>query len=344
MAINGDIGVTGLPEGFTHRPATFADAASVVELCNLASLKMLGTPDLSLEDTQAEWQTPGFNLADSTQLVFDPNGKLVGYFEVWDGREPPLIIFLWGRVHPDYERRGIGSALLRWGEQRARQAVPRAPQHARIVVQSGSPSSYLPSNKLLASCGMQPVRYFQRMKIVLNGSVPLVSLPDGIRLETYRHPQQARQVFSAVREAFHDHWGHVEESFEEGFKRFSHSRFEDAKFDPSLWLLAMDGEEIAGFSLCRSEAFDDSEEGFVSTLGVRRNWRKQGLGLALLQRSFQVFQQRGQKSVGLFVDASSLTGATRLYEKAGMHVYRQFTTYEKELRPGVDLVTRSLEQ
>jgi mycothiol synthase len=44
------------------------------------------------------------------------------------------------------------------------------------------------------------------------------------------------------------------------------------------------------------------------------------------------------------VDASSLTGATRLYEKAGMRVLRQFDNYEKELRPGRDVSTQAVEE
>jgi hypothetical protein len=44
------------------------------------------------------------------------------------------------------------------------------------------------------------------------------------------------------------------------------------------------------------------------------------------------------------VDAQSLTGATRLYQKAGMRPdpQRQFSLYEKELRPGKDITTRSV--
>ena len=44
------------------------------------------------------------------------------------------------------------------------------------------------------------------------------------------------------------------------------------------------------------------------------------------------------------MDAHSLTGATRLYEKAGMHMQRQSAVYEKELRPGVNLSTQSLSE
>ena len=56
-------------------------------------------------------------------------------------------------------------------------------------------------------------------------------------------------------------------------------------FDPSLWFLAFAGDELAGFSLCRQSSIDPNA-GYVATLGVRRPWRKQGLGEALLLHSF----------------------------------------------------------
>ncbi len=67
------------------------------------------------------------------------------------------------------------------------------------------------------------------------------------------------------------------------------------------------------------------------------------MGLAFLQHSFGEFYRRGKRKVSLGVDAENLTGALRLYEKAGMHVHRQFDTYEKEIRPGVEISVQSLE-
>ena len=127
----------------------------------------------------------------------------------------------------------------------------------------------------------------------------------------------------------------------EAIERWQHWISTD-EFDPSLWFLAMDGDEIAAISLCRFKITDDPHMGFVDTLGVRRPWRRQGLALALLHHSFAEFKKRGQKRVGLGVDAASLTGATRLYEKAGMHVARQFENYMKVLRPGRDVSTQTL--
>jgi mycothiol synthase len=66
-------------------------------------------------------------------------------------------------------------------------------------------------------------------------------------------------------------------------------------------------------------------------LGVRRAWRRQGLGLALLRHAFLAFRARGMTRAALDVDAANLTGAVRLYERAGMHVAKRSDTYEKAL-------------
>ena len=112
-------------------------------------------------------------------------------------------------------------------------------------------------------------------------------------------------------------------------------------FDPGLWFLAMDGEEIAGICLCKRNRTEYPGAAWVNVLGVRRPWRKQGLGLALLHHAFGVFYREGKERTGLGVDSSNLTGATRLYEKAGMSVVKQDDAYEKEVRPGRDAQVRS---
>jgi mycothiol synthase len=149
----------------------------------------------------------------------------------------------------------------------------------------------------------------------------------------------------AVREAFKDHWGYLDTPFEEERERWLHHMDTDAEFDPSLWFLAMDGEEIAGISLCKWKAFDDPDMGWVNILGVRRPWRRRGVALALLRHSFREFYARGRCKIGLGVDAQSLTGATRVYEKAGMRSdpRRELLLYEKELQSGREIRTQSLD-
>ncbi|HEY2979672.1 MAG TPA: GNAT family N-acetyltransferase, partial [Anaerolineales bacterium] len=132
-------------------------------------------------------------------------------------------------------------------------------------------------------------------------------------------------------EAFRDHWGHTPGTFE----RWQHWLTGRPDFDPTLWLIAYDtssagGDQIAGYSLCKYRM----GIGWVGTLGVRRSWRKQGLGLALLYASFGELYRRGKPVIGLGVDAANPTGATRLYQKVGMQVAKEYVFYEKEFRSG----------
>jgi mycothiol synthase len=119
---------------------------------------------------------------------------------------------------------------------------------------------------------------------------------------------------------------------------------DDVNFDPGLWFLAMDGDEIAGLCLCSGRTTEDPEMGWVRILAVRRPWRRRGLGLALLGIAFETCRRKGCRRVGLSVDANSLTGATALYEKAGMHVLSINHTYQKELRAGDELSAQAIAQ
>jgi GNAT superfamily N-acetyltransferase len=183
------------------------------------------------------------------------------------------------------------------------------------------------------------------MEIHMNGSPPTPEWPMGLK---GKQPIQIRtlvpgeeiKVLDAVIDSFKDHWGYVDKPYEEEKERWLHWIETDKSHDPTLWFLAMDGDEIAGMSLCLRHAAGQPDMGWVETLGVRRPWRRRGLGLALLQHTFRENYLRGLHKVALGVDAQSLTGATWLYEKAGMHVARQSNTYEKELRPGEELSTQ----
>jgi ribosomal protein S18 acetylase RimI-like enzyme len=58
--------------------------------------------------------------------------------------------------------------------------------------------------------------------------------------------------------------------------------------------------------------------------------------MALLRHAATTFHQRGIARMALGVDSASPTGATRLYERAGMHVAQQHATYGKILREGTE--------
>ncbi len=333
-----------LPEGYTLRPGRMDDLEAAVALFNACSMELIGAEDEKVEDVSNQWQMPGFDLERDARVVLAPHGQIVGWVEVWDPA-PHVHLYSWGRVHPDHTRRGIGSCLLRWAEKRAHQSIPKAPEGARVALFNSSISTDSAAQACFRQAGLKLVRHYWRMVIEMadDRPPPAPRWPPGITVCTLRVSRDERAVIQAVREAFKDHWGYEERPFEEEFAQWSHLMDNDEDFDPSLWFLAMDGNEIAGVSLCWPKITEDPGMGWVGTLGVRRPWRRKGLGLALLHHSFGELYRRGQRKVGLGVDAESLTGATHLYEKAGMHVARQYSSYEKELRPGEELGTQTVE-
>lgn len=330
-----------LPSGFRMRTVTLDDVTAVVEMLNAVSMAQIGANDFTVRDVQSGWSTPHFDLAQSVRVVEDENGRIAALAEVWDTDPLPVDIFAFVRVHPQYEGLGIGTALNDWAEARAKQSLGRVPEDVRVVLRSGTFTNYAPTQQLLAERGMKVVRHFWRMVISLEqGLPPAPAWPQGVVLKTYQTMHNLRAIYDAADEAFQDHWGHVDQPTDNHFKEWQFNHIEsNPDFDPTLWFVAMEGDEITAVCLCRPFVDDDPHMGWVNTLGVRRPWRNKGLGMALLLHAFGEFHRRGQKRVGLGVDASSLTGATRLYEKAGMSPdpRRQWDVYEKELRPGKSL-------
>jgi ribosomal protein S18 acetylase RimI-like enzyme len=179
------------------------------------------------------------------------------------------------------------------------------------------------------------------MKVVLSEAPALPKLPEGFSIRSMNYPQDFKAAVMARTDAFRDHWGFVEESEETILGDWKHYLEGDKLFDPSLYYLAIDDAsgEIAGLVWGRMEEHGEPENAYVSQVGVPMKYRKKGLAEALLLHCFGEFWRRGKAIITLYVDASSLTGATRLYEKVGMRPDRTWARYEKVIRDGVELAT-----
>jgi mycothiol synthase len=311
------------------RPVKWSDLEAVAQLIyDVCAADGDTIVAVTPEELKHEWETPGFNLERDAVLVETSDGRIVGYEEFFNEHEHARLQTD-GYVHPDFKGRGIGTSLLRMIEERAREEIALAEPDVRVSLRSTTDQRDSVGLALHQNEGYQPLRYHWRMEIVLDGAPPEPTFPSGIELRPFIKGEHDVAVWQAQNESFRDHWGSHDVTLEE-WKR---SRFEDPEFDHTLWQIAWDGEEIAGFSLNRYRM----GIGWIRTLGVRRPWRKRGLGEALLLHSFGEFYRRGTRTIGLGVDAQNPTGATRLYQKVGMYAASEFVTYEKELRSGRDV-------
>jgi mycothiol synthase len=258
----------------------------------------------------------------------------VGAVTVWT-QAPYKQMEQWGRVHPDHTGRGLGRFLFHWAEARARQAAEQAPAGERVTLTTWLQTRDEAAKALLAERGCALVRHNVRMQIAFGEEAPPAPQPpDGITLRTFVPGQDDVATYYAIRESFRDAWDYVEAPFEEGLARWRHHSQNSPDFDPSLRFLAVDGDEVIGTAFGRMQLPEDPELGWISTVGVRREWRRRGIAQALLQACFAALHARGRRKVALGVDADSPTGATRVYQRVGMRRVPEQTyeVWEKEVR------------
>lgn len=329
-------------QGLHVRPAGFRDLQVVVPMLNRSSQAMFGASEFELARYHAKWRAPDLDLERDTRLVLTDDEEPVGLIEVWSMSNPAVHLSVQGRVDPGWEGHGIGRAMLTWARQRALASAEQVPNGLRVSLRCNVPAGYEPAVRLMTSFGMSPVRSSWDMVLDLDHELATPVWPGRIKLRPFRFPEDSRMVYAADQAVFQDHWGFIPEEDESGYYRWRHHVFEHRQFDPSLWFLAMDGERLAGLVLCRPRAALDPEMGWVSDLGVLPEWRRRGLGLALLQHAFCVFKSRGMRRVGLGVDSQNVTGATHLYRKAGMRIAQEKTLFELEIRDGEELQTEQV--
>ena len=323
---------SNLSSGVLIRAPREDELVPVVEMLNTCDLSDCGMFDTLLDQVKTEWRAEQFCL-ETDAWVAVAGERIVGYAAVQRYRF--TLIRFDGRVHPDYRGQGIGSHLLSLVEQRALDIIPLTEHDQRISLQTSCHGDNQSAKDLLTGAGLTCKRHVWVMAIEMSEPPLEPAWPEGVVLRPFVAERDLRAVFEAKEEAFRDHWGYLPGDFQQWSQRHATGR---EGFDPSLWFIAMDGEQVAGIALC-----DYSLDcGLVNIVGVRRPWRQHGLGMTLLKHAFGEFYRRGMRKVTLGVDSENLTGATRLYARAGMTIELVYDTYEKDLRAGVDNSTRVL--
>ena len=295
------------------RAPTLDDLPALTDLINRDSQELFGEREETVESMREWFAVPSLN-PETDMRVAVTDGTFRGYVDIDDDPHPVYWIDL--RVPPS-EPDEVREALVDWVFARGRE---REGERLRVHTMSTDEAT----KRLLEARGLELIRHFYRMRIELDPPPEEPEWPESVTVRMAA-PEDAEAVYEAHQESFEDHWAHVRQPFDQ----WEHS-FLGEGFDPELWFLAVSDGEIAGVSLCRQHKAEP-DQGEVRVLGVRTPWRRRRLGRALLLHSFHEFRRRGLKAGVLGVDATSLTGANRLYESVGMRVVRQSDVYELRL-------------
>ena len=180
----------------------------------------------------------------------------------------------WGAVDPELRGRGIGTRLLEHHEERARALVAEQRPDRQPVLGTFAPVGRTPETFLRAS-GFEVARWFFEMVRPTLDDVSLSPLPAGLEIRPVTADQHPA-IWRANREAFRDHWGGADES-PEAMERL----LADPDTDPRMWVIAWDGDEVAGGVW--NEVFPEEnaelgiQRGWLGSVFTRRPWRARGL-------------------------------------------------------------------
>ncbi|MCX6372429.1 MAG: GNAT family N-acetyltransferase [Actinobacteria bacterium] len=302
------------------RPATRGDLPEVVDLLNACDMAEIGEPDTIADDVESDWDMQGFELARDAWVAEVGDGGLVGYAYIGDQyRTGELEADLW--VHPEHHEPGLAERLIDLCERRGRE-VAAARGYEAPLLDIFCLGVNRAKRDLLLRHGYALSRTVYRMAADLSDGVAVLPVPEGIVIRPFRVDLDEHVMHGTMNEAFEDHFRQSEEPFGAWKARL----LGHADFDPDLWFLAWDGDQAAGALI----AYDHGDLGWVKGLGVRRPWRRKGLGGAMLAHAFAALATRGQLRVELGVDAAGETQPLRAYERAGMRV---IFTYELRAKP-----------
>ena len=265
-------------------------------------------------------------------MIFaEMKGDVIGFGRVWwilrsDGTRTYCHFTL---LLPQWRGQGIRRAMLRHNECRLREIAVAHPKEGLRFFEVWAGDAEVDWVSLLIGEGYKPVRYsFETVRPNLE-NIPDLPLPEGVEVRPSK-PEHFRKIFDAAAEAFQDHWG-ASQWHDEEFERWQEQSF----FNPALWQVAWDGDEVAGMILNFIHEKENSEynrkRGYTEEISVRRPWRKKGLARALLARSFKLLKDKGMTEAALGVDAENISGALKLYESMGFRTVKRYTTYRKPL-------------
>jgi mycothiol synthase len=315
------------------RPHRASDLAEFVRIANTANVAD-GIDERSSEAGLGNWLLSRRDNYDPARdiVVATVGGQVVGYgwvdwVEMSEGKREYRTR---GHVDPAWRRQGLGSAILAHNEARLLEIAAGHPDDLPRVFGAFAPERRVGTVALIRGAGYEPVRYFFDMVRPTLDDIEIPPLPAGMELRSVSDDAGYRRLFAADSEAFMDHWGGFDTS-EASYQVWRNEPI----FDPTLFVIAWDGDEIAGGVINAIDAEEnealDRRRGLLDSVFVRRPWRRRGLAAALVGHSLALLRERGMTSAWLGVDADNPTGALGIYERAGFEVHLRSSAYHKPM-------------
>jgi mycothiol synthase len=243
-------------------------------------------------------------------LALDGN-TIVGYLDLAPASDeaPPMGELV---VHPQQRRRGIGSSMVR-------AALAEGGSGTRIWAHG----NLEPARAMAKAVGLTPARELLQMRRPLT-ELPPVTTPEGVRIDTYRGPDDDAELLRVNNAAFA--W-HPEQG---GWTAADIAgRRDEPWFDAEGLFMAFDEKtgELLGFHWTKVH---DESLGEVYVVGVDPSAQGRGIGAALtlvgLHHLAERLSENPQATVMLYVEADN-SAAVNTYRRLGFDVSNSDVAY-----------------
>ena len=320
-----------LPAGYTVRPGTPDDIAEIAQQLNTWRVETTGRSGVN-EERFRQWLSR-IDLGRSSRIVRDVEGVLAAWTILFDAMAPHTELSRMSHTAGAHQDLGIGTALHAWSVALAREGVARAPERKRVVLTETVPERDTAARTFLECHGFELCRTFLWMGIDMAEAPPAAAWPEGFRAESFDLDCDLEQLVKAVLEIFADHGGVGLQPLDEMMVTYRDRFLNDPTFSPEYTFMVRRGDELAGFGLIGTHEEDGRTIGMMQAFGVLPAFRRRGLGLAMTQHSLDLYHRNGIDRAILRVDSANRTGASRVYERAGLRVEYAMLDHELELRP-----------
>lgn len=320
-------------EGLTARPLSRTDAAAWLELRNAVERVDRSGEHVDAEELIEVLEDPKLDLEQDSLGLWDT--RLVAYAVLHTPHGATDAARFRGEaaVHPDWRRRGIGSWLVSWLEDRAQARYTADPELSALKGELllGGKTGDEGLLKLTEKCGFAPSRWWFRMKRPLDGERPEPRpAPEGTRVVPYA-TEYDEATRLAHNDAFRDHWNFTVLDGSDWRTRVTGT----AAFRPAMSRLLLSGDEVVAYLLAEEREAETAATGrrdcHAGYLGTRRAWRGRGAASVLLAEVLCAAGDCGYDTASLDVDTANPSGALGFYEQAGFVVERESVTYARAL-------------